>query len=138
MGGISLFCQEFIDLYKAFLAVIVGVDDRERCIDNVPGGEYSLAGSPWLCAAFREGESLRQVRAFLECVVNFLFFACTVFDVSFEDFLKVMLDNEANSAESRFVCIVKAEVHDDVALLGDAVKLFVAAIPAAHAGSHDY
>ena len=57
--------------------------------------------------------------------------------MSLEYILKVMLDDEADSSESRLISVIKAEIHNDVALLGDLVELLVAAVPAAHSGSHD-
>ena len=49
-----------------------------------------------------------------------------------------MLYDKAYSSESRLVCIEEAEVHYDVAFGRNGIKLFVSAVPAAHAGSHYY
>ena len=139
MGSISLCCKEFIDFFEAFLAiVVVSIDDRKRSIDDVARRKNSLACSPWFCAAFRKGESLRKVVRFLERIVNFILFTGSVFDMLSEDLLKVMLDDKAHSAEARLISIIQAEIHNDIALFRYLVELLVAAVSAAHSGSHNY
>ena len=136
---IGLCRKEVIDLYEAFLAVVViCVDDRERGIDVIAGRKYGLACAPWLCASFRKSESFRKIVAFLERVMDVIFFSGAAFDVSSEDFFEVVLYYEADSSESGLISIIQTEVHDDVALIRDLVELLVAAVSAAHAGSHDY
>ena len=101
MRGISLGREEVIDLYEAFLAVvIIGVDDCERSVDDIPCRKNCLACSPWLCAALREGEALRKIGALLKCIVNPVLFAGAAFDVLFEDVFEVVLDYKADPSES--------------------------------------
>ena len=139
VGSISLCSQEIIDLSEAFLAVVVvSIDDCKRSVDDVSGRENCLACTPRFCAAFREGITRRKIGAFLESVVHFVLLAGTVFDVIFEDVFKVVLDDEAHPAESCLISIIQTEVHDDIALFSYLVELLVAAVSAAHAGSHNY
>ena len=70
--------------------------------------------------------------------MHFVLSAGAVLYVFPEDLFKVVLDDEAHSAESRLISIIETEVHNDVALVCNFVELFVAAIPAAHSGSHDH
>ena len=138
MRGICLRREELIDLFEAFLAiVIIGVDDRERSIYDIAGSEDGLTCAPWLGASFRENVSFRKICSLLERIIHLVFFPGTLFDVLSEDVLKVMLDYKADSAESGLIRIIKAEIHYYVALIGYLIELLIAAISAAHAGSHD-
>ena len=70
--------------------------------------------------------------------MHFVLFTGSVLNMLSEDLFKIVFDNKAYSAESRLISIIKAEIHYDVALICYLIELFVAAISAAHTGSHDY
>ena len=67
----------------------------------------------------------------------FVLRAGSFLNVSLENIFKIVLDDKAYSAETGLPCIIETEIHDDVSLLSDLIKLFISAVSAAHACSHD-
>ena len=54
VSSIGRLAEELVYLRESLFAIIiVGIDNCKRSVDVVSGGQYSMAGAPGLCSAFR-------------------------------------------------------------------------------------
>ena len=117
--------------------VVVGVDDGEGAVHHLPGGQGGVGGAPGLLPLRRDGVALRQVLFQLVCVADVHGFGYPVADAALEVLLDLGLDDEDHRLKARPAGVVDGVVDDKLAVVSHGVQLFKAAVPAAHAGSHD-
>ena len=128
--------EELANLHEGIAAIeVIAVDDAERLFDDVLAHEYSMIGSPWLHASFRNAESLGQCieRLEAEFAGNLTFILGE--DLGAELLLEVLADNPDDAAKASLDGVVDAIVHDGFTIGAQPVKLFQTTVAAAHAGS---
>ena len=118
--------------------VVVGVDDRERTVDEVLCCQHGVAGAPGLDAPLRDGKACGQFVQLLEGVFHVHSLGHAVADGGLERRLDLMLDDEDHRLKACAAGVVERIVHDDLAVRAHRVDLLHAAVAAAHAGRHDH
>ena len=118
--------------------VVVGVDDGEGSVHQLPGGQGGLGGAPGLGALWRHGVARGQVVLTLEGVLHVHHLRHPVADAGAEIGLDLLLDDEDHGFEPGPAGVVDGVVDDELSVVSHGVQLLEAAVPAAHAGGHDH
>ena len=144
MAGLILMAEEIMKLNKGlFSIIIVGIDDSEGTMHQLPGGQYSLTGTPGFGPSLGHSVASRNGLQTLEGISHRYTALGTNFfnpiaDYGSEIRFNILSDDENKVIEAGLKCIINGIIHNDFAIGAYWLQLLNAATKSgSDACSHD-
>ena len=126
------------DLKAFFSVVVIGIDDKERFLDQISRRKNRLTGSPRFFSTFRNRKTFREIIHLLVRILDRSDLLDPVSDDLLKIFLQIFSDDKNNFIKTRFQSVMDRIVHNDLAARTNRGKLLdSAAKTASNSCCHD-